>query len=879
MRSDAVATAAAAAAASLSPVTKSAGPQPVALNASSWLGIDGNWSTYAFLVGNKNPVNVLFSTSISEFWAVGPWGCPDQTNALECATNRGGIYRPSDSKHWSGLGTWQLGLPDSRNGESGQYGFDTIAASSPITNLAFGMTDVLMSAISSTDYYLGFFGAGIRSGSFGDVVATPPLRQAVSSFGWIPSYSYGYTAGASYRGVVGSATLGGYDAARFVAHDIVFPMNQAEGIPRPRVRGIELGAKNGSLPAGWASAARPLMTYDKTFTAIIDTSTPYLWLPPAVCDEFGKALNMSYNDTLSLYTLTNEQYQHYSSGLHGLSIKFSLSSKDNHDNFGSPLTVPGVVNITLPIRSLVSLLEYPFMNATVRQGQSAVPYFTLRKAAQEKFIIGNAFMQESYLITKYDSGTFSIHQAQFPRDPISGAQLQAITQPPDSPFPPPYNPNAGTGPSTAEMVGIAVGAVAFVSVLSLALFCYRRHRRQQQEMAGDGLDDAKDTSSTLALEDSSRRSLMSRIFSRLLRRRPSQQQDATAALTIREVDAFEAPDCQIFELPAPVPPVELDAGGPDDQFVLEDIDVGTDSTQTLTAYEIARRKLDRQLQGPVPEYSPPADGSFAPHEKIAIPDLQPLQTTQSPADRQSSPVSPARHRGADSSLTNNASFVSEPSPVSARGDWNSAELPSPVILSALAGPLSSGHRSMGHSMASRSLSANSDGGAASTASDAIPPIAASYQRTPIDQSRVVCLGPLPENIQLSGHDAADRLRIVTMGAHGLPFGAVAPGRRTSVVSLGSNFTEEEEERSAEEISQRSALVRRMTHQSLTGYMMTDAPPLPAQSESLATNEESPNPQAANSHDSSESGRIDPGRDLIHVPQVAGKRYSWEDVHS
>ncbi|KAG5977701.1 hypothetical protein E4U55_006602 [Claviceps digitariae] len=859
MRSDAVATAAAAAAASIAPETKPAvPPQPVALNASD-------------------------CTSISEFWAVGPGGCPDKTNQLDCTTNRGGIYHPSDSKKWSGLGTWQLGLPDLGTGASGQYGFDTILASSPITNVAFGMSDVLMSAISSTDYYLGYFGVGIRSGSFGDVVATPPLRQAVSSFGWIPSYSYGYTAGASYRGIVGSATLGGYDAARFVPHDIAFPLNQAEGIPRLRLRGIELTANNSSLPVAWASTTRLLMTYDQTFTAIIDTSTPYLWLPSTVCDEFAHALNMSYNDTFGLYTLTNEQYRQYSASLNSLSIRFSVSSKDNNDNFGSPLTVPGVVNITLPIRSFVSLLEYPFMNATVRQDESSVPYFTLRKAAHENFIIGNAFMQESYLITKYDSGTFSIHQAQFPRDPIGGARLQGIIQPPNSPFPPPFNPNAGSGPSTGEMVGIAVGAAAFLSILFLAFFCYRRHRRQQRERMGDELDDVKDTSSTLTPEDSSG-GPMSRILSRIFPQRRLRRKDAAVVTATGEVDAFEAPDCQIYELPAPVPPVELDAGGPDDHFILDDADLGTDSTQTLTAYEIARRKLDRQLQGPVPEYTPPSDGSLVPQEKMPIPDFQPLSATQTAADQQPSPVSSARYRGADSMLTTSSYFGSEPSPVSPRGEWSSVDFPSPATTHVVPRSISARHRSRGHSITSRTLSTNSDV-APSTAADAIPPIPISIQRTPIDQSRVVCLGPLPENIQLPGLGAPNRPRIVTTPGHGLPSDKAAAGRRASVGSigsmdsLGSNFTEEEDERAAEEVPQDGSSSRRMTHQAMTGTMTTDRSLLPAQSERWEKDKGSLNSEAVNSHSSSESGRIDPGRDLVHVPQVADKRYSWEDVHS
>ncbi|KAG6048218.1 hypothetical protein E4U39_007599 [Claviceps sp. Clav50 group G5] len=912
MRSDAVATAAAAAAASLAPVTTPLAPQPVSLNASEWLGIDGNWSTYAFLVGNNNPVNVLFSTTISEFWAIGPGGCPDKQAELECTTNRGGIYSPGQSKKWSGLGTWQLGLPDLGTGGSGQYGFDTIAASSPINDIAFGMTNVLMSAISSTDFYLGYFGVGLRSGSFGDVVASPPLRQAVSSFGWIPSYSYGYTAGASYRGVIGSATLGGYDAARFVPHDNIFPMEQTEGAPRPRVRGIEISTKNGSLPAGWTSATRLLMTYNQTFTAVIDTTTPYLWFPAAICDAFAKALNLSYNNTLGFYTLTNEQYVNFTASTNSLSLKFSFSSKDNNDNFGLPLNVPGVVNITLPIQSFVGLLQYPFMNATIRQDDSAVPYLTLRKGTSENFIIGNAFLQESYLITKYDSSAFSIHQARFPLDPIGGAQLQAIYQPPDSPFPPPVNPNVSTGLSTGAMVGIAVGVVAFVSLLLLAGLYYRRHRRQQQEKVGHELYDVKDTTSTLSPEDT-HQGPMSRLVSRIFGRRLLPRDTAAAAdsTTTETRSALEAPDCQIYELPAPVPPAELDAGDADDHSIMGDTDLGTDSTHSLTAYEIARRKLDRQLQGPVPEYTPSAEGSYAPHEKAAIPDMQLLDAMQQPPlALQPSPISPARSRGADS-MTIHTYVASEPSPVSPRGDWIPAEFPSPVTLSLLPGSVYSGQRSRGYSTISGSWSVHSGIAPSTTTSDQIPPLPASFQRTPIDQSRVVCLGPLPANAQLPGPSATTRSRsqsksksqIATENGHGHPPALVCAGTgtHTSMGSLGSNFTEEEGEEEEEEEGKGEGHVERAVQQ-ISPHGAGSGPSSEMSNPAIAigvTREHTPlaavppetdapmewtkgetslKAKASVSDSSSEGGRIDPGRDLIHVPQVADKRYSWEEGH-
>jgi hypothetical protein len=115
-----------------------------------------------------------------------------------CAASRGGLYNPALSSDWRPLGAWQLGLEHIGLGGNGDYGTDTVASWDPNTNLAFSMNSVLMAALNTTGYYLGFFGLGITQGTFGDQVGESPLTQAVKSFGWIPSYSYGYTAGAHY---------------------------------------------------------------------------------------------------------------------------------------------------------------------------------------------------------------------------------------------------------------------------------------------------------------------------------------------------------------------------------------------------------------------------------------------------------------------------------------------------------------------------------------------------------------------------------------------------------------------------------------------------------------------------------------------------------
>ncbi|KHN98006.1 Eukaryotic aspartyl protease family protein [Metarhizium album ARSEF 1941] len=879
MKAQAAFTAVAVATASVAPIVKATEPQPVAFSPTEWLGNDGNWSTFGFRVGSNNNVNVLFSTALSEFWAVGPGGCnKSMTLSIwsmilrrllislaaddpHCSSNRGGIYYPSDSKHWSLLGTWQLGLPDLGTGGNGQYGFDSISGLNPMTNTGYQMSNVLVSAINSTDYFLGFFGVGMRSGNFGDIVATPPIRQAVASFGWVSSYSYGYTAGASYRNSVGSATLGGFDAARLAMHDIVFTLNQTEGVPRPLIRGIEVSSSNGS---SWKSATRILLNYNSAFTAVIDTTTPYLWLPPALCDNFAKALNLTYNETFQLYTLTNEQYRQYSSNSN-LAFVFSFSSMDNRDNFGDPLDVTGVVNITVPVTAFVSLLSCPFMREAVGYNDPAVPYFTLRKApTNSTAIIGNAFMQEAYVVTKYDSGVFSLHQARFPSDPIADAKLTKINRPNNSPYPPPPDPNGGNGPSIGERIGIAVGAVACFSTLVFALLCYRRHKRQRP---GDELDDGKDSASTLTPE--SPRSPVSRIFSRILGWRRSPR---TGATMMASRDPSEAPDHQIYELPAPVALAELDAGGGDDNSMLDETDVGTDSTQHLSAYEIAKRKLDRQLQGPVPEYTPYANGTVVLPEKVSVAELR--STLQTHMMDQPSPISPPRSRGGDSS--SNTFLASEPSPVSPRGDWNSVELPSPVTASILPRSNSSGTRSGGQSITSRSLSVNSNA-PASPVNDSRFPLPAACQRTPIDPSKVVCLGTLPESIHLPGQTADSGSRIVDSGGRNASAGMFISGSRASEASLGRNFTEkdgmvEEATRGAGHLNVRPNCGQQDT---LSSWLNTHKQPL--STEPGERGSETGLPKPSDPRDSPEAGRIDAGRDLIHVPQMAEKRYSWEDV--
>lgn len=802
-------------------------------------------------------------------------------------TARGGIYTPNDSKRWTSWGQYFLGLEYLGYGGNGAYGRDNINAWSPITNIAFGMSDVLIAAYNTTDYFNGLFGLGISQGRFKTNIGESALTQAVKEFGWIPSYSYGYTAGASYRNMPQSLTLGGYDSARFVDHDTLFTITQFDNSARVNVRGLSV--YNDKKPGGWTSSTNALSTYDDTFLALVDSTTPYLWLPEKICESFASALNLTYNATFKLYTLTNEQYQDYSKS-DAYSFTFSLASIDNHDNFGDPLNTPGVVNITIPIKSFVASLQYPFAKEAIKYGQPAVPYFMLRKATNSsEFIIGRSFLQEAYIRTKYDSGVFGIHQASFPNDPDKDAKPIRINRPSNSPYPPPPPNKDHHGLTTPQMIGIAVGVVAFCTLLVAGLCCWRRRRKQKKR--GDSTtkeDDAQDTSSTIAPD--SPMTPVSRILSKIVRRRRSRR-----ATTATEASGpMEAPASEIYELPAPLPPAELAAHNEDDDSILGDTEAGTDDSQNMSAYELARRKLARQLAGPVPAYAPPENGVM-PVEKDIVIETNAIQTTTIPHPQPTyhhHNVSPVRSHEA---LGTNSLPGTLPSPVSPRTDWNTNDLPSPITASlhphsASSQSGSTGRRRGGSNTmngtvsesgsASRSnsnSSSNSNGQQQNRENKVSFPLPqATFQRTPIEPSKVVCLGPLPENVSLF------RQRMLTggTGTNGQSTGPTVPvnnsHHRPSTGSLGSNFTDEED-----------AMVEEMTRQSVMSVSRSQGshrPPtftnplirttaLPARTEEEEN--VSPTSDRSGAGSSSSGGRIG-GDDLIHVPQMAEKRYSWEE---
>ncbi|PQE13751.1 eukaryotic aspartyl protease protein [Rutstroemia sp. NJR-2017a BVV2] len=405
-----------------------------------------------------------------------------------CATSRGHIVDPSKSSTWQPEGAFDLSL-DPQLGFEGyaEYGLDRIN---------FGTSNVsapsiIVGSINTTEYWLGVFGLGIIPGNFTQNTVLSPISVLVETANAIPSHSYGYTAGAKYqqKGEPVSLTLGGYDENRLVDHDISFELNPSSQ-PQVYVNSISVASNTGS-----GNPINLVSTTDR-ISANIDSSTPYLWLPPIICNRFAEALGLTYNKTLNLYTFDANTSQHTNLSESEINFTFRLS------DLGSSTEV---VNITLPYPAFDLQLTFPFIpNTTYGSDDASKYYFPLAQASNEaQYTIGRAFLQEAYLIVDYERNNFSVHQAVHTANPLYNTSIITISSPSNSAFTGnPANSSAGSGHTTAgsesrkmslssgALAGIVIGCVALLGLIAFALWYCRRNRRSPRNSIR--IDNSKD---------------------------------------------------------------------------------------------------------------------------------------------------------------------------------------------------------------------------------------------------------------------------------------------------------------------------------------------------------------------------------------------------
>ncbi|KEF53009.1 uncharacterized protein A1O9_10917 [Exophiala aquamarina CBS 119918] len=439
-------------------------PQPiVATTGSTFLGYDGAWSPVNIRVGTPQQyVSLLPSTLSQETWVVGPAGC-DGTSA--CTNQRGGLFSANQSTTFQERGPYELNSHDTG---FGYYGMDTIYLSDDVST-----ADQIVALVNSTEHWIGSLGLGVQQTRFdGTENHLPLLSSLVQNGSFIPSHSYGYTAGAFYRlkSVPASLTLGGVDANRFIPNNMTFTL-RTDYAPVVAINSISVSANppnDASLPVNWNSNPVSLSDSFQADTFTIDSSTPFLWLPEAICDNFAQALNLTYNDTLQLYLYNNDSSPN---DLKSWNLTFTFA-------IGNLPGSSSNLDLTLPYDAFNLQLSYPFPNLDANFTSPPTSYFPLRKTADPtQYIIGRSFLQETYLVVDYERNNFSLSQAVFTVEAVNNVNLLSITRPENSIWPgPSVSSVTSSALSTGAKVGIAVGAViiALLATAALWYFCIKK---------------------------------------------------------------------------------------------------------------------------------------------------------------------------------------------------------------------------------------------------------------------------------------------------------------------------------------------------------------------------------------------------------------------
>ena len=128
------------------------------------------------------------------------------------------------------------------------------------------------------------------------------------------------------------------------------------------------------------SAGSVKTLHSTPFQVFIDSTIPYLWLPPELCSKFEDAFGLSWNSTVGRYLINDTHHEVLQQ--QNANVTFHLGNDESGET---------IVNITLPYSSFDLKLGFPF--ASTKQN-----YFPLRRAANAtQYTLGRTFLQEAYV--------------------------------------------------------------------------------------------------------------------------------------------------------------------------------------------------------------------------------------------------------------------------------------------------------------------------------------------------------------------------------------------------------------------------------------------------------------------------------------------------
>ncbi|CAI6335884.1 unnamed protein product [Periconia digitata] len=466
-------------------------PAPLSLQpAEAWVGNDGSWSGFVVQVGTP-PQNftVLPATSGQHTYVPSADDC-QRTNLTDCGSSRGVSpfanqpspgFQTNASSTWDLIGIYELGI-NSRLGYSGGAvsGYETLNFGTEVPNGRQPSDKQVVTSYVSQDLWIGTLGLGYAQMTFRANERVNSTLVSMQQENLIPSQSFGYTAGASYRKAPASLTLGGYDESR-TSKGLSIPLS-TDDPEKPLTVGLQSIVVANSLNGTQNLLHQPILIP-------IDSAVTELWLPESVCEVFAAAFDLQYQQVSGRYAITEETR----TKLRQLNPKLTFTISDGFVQGRS-------TNIDFPYSAFDLQAEYPIF-------PESTSYFPIRRAANDsQYVLGRVFLQETYIGVDYERETFNVSQAAFP-DSTEAAKIITITSLDSS-----TNSTGGSGEaatasqlSGGAIAGIVVGAVIGVGVIAALIwfFFFRRARQSKKEGKRKGEEEeeeAEEMSSTTQLE-------------------------------------------------------------------------------------------------------------------------------------------------------------------------------------------------------------------------------------------------------------------------------------------------------------------------------------------------------------------------------------------
>jgi hypothetical protein len=400
---------------------------------------DGPWSSFPLQLGGGNVqtqnVRVFPSTAGYNTWVVNPQGCPDWLGN-KCSDERGVLFNKNNSLTYLPESTYDTEIEKNLGlATRGYGGYETIelgwqGSGGP------SLEHMPLFDIADPLYWIGLFGLNPLPTNFSTLNnPQPSFMHSLYNQSKIPSVSYGYTAGNQYRfnEVYGSLTLGGYDSNRFT------PTNTSFGFYSDISRDLLVNLK--SITSDKSSPSNLLP--DGQISIYLDSTISTIWLPETACAAFESAFNLTYNSTIGHYLVNDSLHEALQAS--NPSITFTLVNDSGNE-----------VDITLP---------YAAFDLTLS------PIIT--------------FFQEAYLIADYDRGNFTVAPCAWDETNVATTRLTSILSPSNQKIADGNNKSSsGASPiSSGAIAGIAIGIVALIALLLLALWLIRRKKNKTKGAA------------------------------------------------------------------------------------------------------------------------------------------------------------------------------------------------------------------------------------------------------------------------------------------------------------------------------------------------------------------------------------------------------------